>query len=218
MRGMVDGLANPFPLAFSMPTPYQGDSFTERFLSVFDDILAPVLTTLDTFDAYLDPSLTPPDFLPWLANWVGIEIDENWSEEQQRRLIATAIELLQWRGTRRGTIDLIHRFLGIDADRIEVVDSGGVSWSVTPGGPVPGTTPATLTVRVEVADPDAVDARRLEQLIAMSEPAHVASKVEVVAVSAPKARAPKKRAEKRPDEESDGDADPPAADHGSDES
>jgi phage tail-like protein len=90
-----------------MPAPFQGDSFTERFLSAFDDIIAPVLTTLDTIDAYLDPWLTPPDFLPWLAGWVGAELDENWSEQQQRRLVATAVDLLQWRGTRRGTVELI---------------------------------------------------------------------------------------------------------------
>lgn len=181
MRGMVPGLVNPYPLAFSMPAAFQGDSFTERFLSAFDDIIAPVLTTLDTIDAYLDPSLTPPDFLPWLAGWVGAELDENWSEEQQRRLVATTVDLLQWRGTPRGTVDLIRHFLGVDVDRVEVVESGGVSWSVTPGSAPPGTSPATLTVRVHVTDPDTVDVGRLERLVAASEPAHVLSRVEVVA-------------------------------------
>lgn len=181
MRGMVPGLVNPYPLALSMPAPYQGDSFTERFLSVFDDIIAPVLATLDSIDAYLDPSLTPPDFLPWLASWVGAEVDENLSEDQQRRLVATAVDLLQWRGTRQGTIDLVNHFLGAAVERVEVEDSGGVTWSPTPGSSPPGSSPATLTVRVHVTDPDAVDADRLHRLVAASEPAHVVSRVEIVA-------------------------------------
>ncbi|WP_052668088.1 phage tail protein [Nitriliruptor alkaliphilus] len=188
MRGMVPDLVNPYPLALSMPAPYQGDSFTERFLSVFDDLIAPVLATLDSIDAYLDPWLTPPDFLPWLATWVGAELDENWSEEQQRRLVATAVGLLQWRGTKRGTVDLINHFLGADVERIELEDSGGVAWSPTPRTAPPGTPRATLTVRVHVPDPEAVDVARLERLVVASEPAHVASRVEIVAGGASEQR------------------------------
>lgn len=180
MRGMINGLANPYPLITSMPSAYQEDHFTDRFLSTFDDVLAPVLSTLDNIDAYLDPWLCPPDFLPWMASWVGVEIDENWSEEQQRRLVATAVDLLQWGGTRRGTIDLIRAFLGIEADRIEVEDSGGVAWSVTPGAALPGTAPPTVTVRVRSDAKGDVDERRLERLVRMSEPAHVATTVQVV--------------------------------------
>jgi phage tail-like protein len=189
MRGMIPGLVNPYPLVAAMPAAYQESLFTEGFLSVFDEIYAPVLTTLDNIDSYLDPLLCPVDFLPWLASWLGVELDENWSEEQQRRLLATAVELLQWRGTRRGTIELIRNFLDIEPDRIEVEDSGGVAWSVTPGGAMPGSPRPTLTVRVQATE-DEIDRKRLERLVAESEPAHVFSTVEIVA---PRPR-PKKEA------------------------
>ena len=38
----------------------------------FDDLLAPVLLTLDTFANYLDPATTPDDMIPWLAQWLGL--------------------------------------------------------------------------------------------------------------------------------------------------
>lgn len=179
MRGLVPGLVNPYPLVTHLPAAFQGEAFTEQFLSVFDDALAPLLTTLDTFVAYLDPALAPPDFLGWLAGWVGIELDENWSEAQQRRLVAGAVGLLQWRGTRRGTVDLIRHYLGVEKEAIEVEDSGGVAWSATPDGAIPGSTPPKVAVRVRVTDPGQVDTDRLEWLMSATVPAHVSYEVEV---------------------------------------
>lgn len=181
MRGLVPGLVNPYPLVIHLPAAYQGEAFTEQFLSVFDEALAPLLTTLDTIDAYLDPALTPPDFLAWLAGWIGIELDENWSEAQQRRLIAEAVGLLQWRGTRRGMVDLIRHYLGVEADQVDVEETGGVAWSATPDGAIPGSSPARVVVRVRLAEPEQLDMGRLESLISGTVPAHVLQEVEVVA-------------------------------------
>ena len=36
-----------------------------------DEVLAPVLSTLDNLPAYLDVATTPDDLLPWLAAWLG---------------------------------------------------------------------------------------------------------------------------------------------------
>ncbi len=178
MRGLVDDLPNPNPLVTALPAPFQGQPFTERFLSAFDDAVAPILLTLDTMDAYLDPALTPPDFLPWLAGWVGLELDENWSLHQQRRMVGQAVELLRWRGTRRGTSSLIEDYLGISADRIEIEDTGGVAWSPTPDADPPGSAPPSVRVRVRVGE-DEIDVRRLERLVAAAIPAHVAWEIEV---------------------------------------
>lgn len=180
MRGRLPDLVNPHPLVTGLPALYQDDDLTRRFLAVLDDHLAPLLTTMDTVDAYLDPALTPPDFLAWLAGWVGVELDENWSLPQQRRLVAVAVQLLQWRGTRRGMVDLIRHFLDLDAEDIDVEDSGGVAWSASPGGDVPGSVPATLRVRVRAADGATVDVQRLRRLVAEATPAHVRHDVEVV--------------------------------------
>ena len=37
----------------------------------FDEVLAPVLLSLDAFAAYLDPATAPEDMLAWLATWLG---------------------------------------------------------------------------------------------------------------------------------------------------
>lgn len=178
MRGMVDDLVNPHPLATALPAAYQGEAFTEAFLAALDEVIAPLLSTLDNVDAYLDPALAPADFLPWLGGWVGVELDENWSQAQQRRLLGQAVELLQWRGTRHGMVELVRHFLAIDVDRIEVTDTGGVAWSATPDGALPGSVPADVEVRVHCDDE--VDRDRLDQLVSSVVPAHVGHHVEVV--------------------------------------
>jgi phage tail-like protein len=181
VRGMVPGLSNSYPLLLGLPAVYHDDSFTSRFVSAFDDVLAPVLGALDSLDAYLDPHRCPPDFLPWLAGWVGLELDPNWSLEQQRRLVSTAVEHARWHGTRRGVAELVGRYVDVDPDAVDVSDSGGATWSATADGAVPGEPVARLTVRVRVPDPEQIDADRLQRLVARTTPAHVVSTVEVVA-------------------------------------
>ena len=66
-RGAVDGLRSRMPIGPSLPAVYHGDDFCQRLTTVFDDALSPVVTTLDCFDAFLDPALAPADFVEWLA-------------------------------------------------------------------------------------------------------------------------------------------------------
>jgi hypothetical protein len=63
---------------------------------------------------------------------------------------------------------------------VEVLDSGVSAWSDRPGAEVPGTGPPQAVVRVRVADPSTVDARRLRTAVLDAVPAHVAVTVEVL--------------------------------------
>ena len=74
MRGLVAGLDGTHPLGPALPALYQEDVTAQRFLSAFDDALAPILCTLDNIDAYFDPRLAPEDFLDWLGGWVGLSL------------------------------------------------------------------------------------------------------------------------------------------------
>ena len=74
MRGIVPDLASAVPIAQRLPGVYQEGDFTQRFVSTFDTALAPVIATLDGLPGYVDPWLAPPDFLDWLAGWVGVEV------------------------------------------------------------------------------------------------------------------------------------------------
>ncbi len=84
-----------------LPAVYRGDPFIARFLLIFQSIIDPIERTIDYTHHYLDPDLTPARFLPWLASWVGIELDPALDEASQRELVRRAVELHRWKGTRR---------------------------------------------------------------------------------------------------------------------
>jgi phage tail-like protein len=177
MRGIIPGLPSPHPLGAALPALYQDHEFTGDFVAAFDEVLAPVLGTLDNFEHYLDPSLAPLDFVDWLAGWLGVVPDEGWPEARRRELVDRAVELYRRRGTVRGLAEQVALATG---GQVEVRDSGGVSWSGTPSAALPGSADGALLVRVLVDDPDSIDRRRLDRLIATAKPAHVLHRVEVV--------------------------------------
>jgi phage tail-like protein len=180
---MIAGLASPAPLAHRLPGVLQDDEFTQRFLGAFDDAYAPIITTLDSLACYFDPHLAPPDFVDFLAGWVGIALDDSWSVEQRRAIVAGAALVHRRRGTRRGIEEALG--LGLGAE-VTVTDTGGCTWSQTPGGDLPGTGPARMELRIEVADPDHVDPRRVESLIEATKPAHVAHSFTVATTASPR--------------------------------
>ena len=185
-RTSARALISPHPLGGYLPALFQEDEFAQRWVSGLDAVLAPIFGSIDNFESYLDPLLTPPDFLDWLASWMGLVADETWPIERRRAFVSSASDLYRMRGTSRGLAAHIQIFTG---GEVEIVEHGGSSWSATNGAPLPGSTGFDVVVRVHVADPSAVDAAKLDALVAAAKPAHLAHKVEVV-TSAP---APRRR-------------------------
>lgn len=169
-------MTTPHPLAERLPAVYLEDSFTQRFLAALDEVLAPVFTALDGFAGYLDPRLAPEDFLEWLAHWVALDVGEGRPVAQRRALVARAVELHRWRGTRRGLAEHVALLTGGD---VEVRDSGGCTSTDRPGLDV-AEDPPSVHVRVLVDRPGDVDRTRLLAAIADAVPAHVAVDLEVV--------------------------------------
>lgn len=169
-------MTTPHPLADRLPAVYLEDPFTQRFLTALDEVLAPVFTTLDGFAGYLDPRIAPEDFLEWLAHWVALDVGEGWSAPRRRALVARAVELHRWRGTRRGLTEHVALLTG---GQVEVRDSGGCTSTDRPGSVV-AEEPPLVHVRVRVPRPDEVDRTRLAAAIADAVPAHVAVELEVV--------------------------------------
>jgi len=54
-------------------------------------------------------------FLPWLAEWLAVELDESWPDEKTRRTIAEAFGMYAWRGTPQGLRKAIRLYAGVDA-------------------------------------------------------------------------------------------------------
>jgi phage tail-like protein len=154
-----------------------GPEFVQGLCAGLDCVLAPASVTLDCLEAYFDPRLTPLDFLDWLAGWVGLSLDQNWSEQQRRALVMEAGELYRWQGTTRGIIEHVRLYTGVVP---EVYDSGGVAWSTTSGAPLPGTAAPQLTVQVTIDADDDLDLSRLDAIVAAVKPAHVPHTIKVV--------------------------------------
>jgi phage tail-like protein len=176
-RGLVSSLSTPHPLGQYLPSLYQEDDFAQRFLSAFDAALAPIFSTLDNLTAYMDPWLAPEDFLDWLGSWFGLVLDEAWSVERRRALVANAFEFYRMRGTSRGLKAHVEVFTG---GTVEVIDTGGLATSTTAGAPFPGSPNFAVLVRIQVDDPTAVNMVRLEALVAAAKPAHLTHKIQVV--------------------------------------
>ena len=186
-RGLMLGTTTPHPLEALLPGLYLEDvptpeggtavNFAVEICKGLDGVLAPVPVTLDCLDAYFDPRLTPSDFLDWLAGWVGVSLDQNWSEAQRRALVKQAGDLYRWQGTRRGIIEHIRLYTGVEP---EVRDSGGVVWSREAGASMPGESVPQLEVQVTLGAHDDLDERRLDAIVVAAKPAHVRHKVTVV--------------------------------------
>jgi phage tail-like protein len=179
MRGMIDGLESAIPLAPQLPAVYQEDDFTQRLVSAFDAMLAPILATLDDLPVYVDPRLAPDDFVSWLAGWVGAQLEHAATPAARREIVATAVALHRRRGTVGGVADAVRIATG---GSVEVVESGAARWARVPDAALPGEPTATLHVRVTYPGGTAgdADAHALEALVASAKPAHVVHTVEVV--------------------------------------
>jgi phage tail-like protein len=176
-RGLVYDLRSPHPLIEHLPSLYQDDSFTRRFLSAFDAAFAPVFATLDNLPWYFDPWLAPPDFLDWLASWFGMAMDESWSVERRRPMVAKAFDFYRMRGTAAGLKAQIEALTG---GEVELHETGGVHTSTTAGAAFPGSPNFAVLVRVTVDDPKSVNLSRLDALVGQAKPAHVTHKIELV--------------------------------------
>lgn len=171
MRGMVSGLDTPYPLHTMLPAVLQEDPVAVMLTDGLDDVLAPVIATLDCLYGYLDPRLAPPDFLEWVASWVGADLDENWPMSRQREFAGRAVELYGIRGTVEG---LRRHIALVTGGPVDVTDTGGVVWSTTPDAGFPDDDPPSVTVRVG----DGVNVDVISELVAAAKPAHVLHHVE----------------------------------------
>lgn len=176
MRGAVPELPSAHPIGLLLPGVYLEDELAQDFVGGLDGVLAPLFLTVDCLEHYLDPWLTPEDFLPWLGRWVGVEVDERWPPHRARAVVASACRMQLGGGTRRGLVALVELMTGGD---VEVQESGGAGWSEEPGADPPGSPTPGLQVIVRVADPSSVDRAGLERAVRDAHPAHLPCRIEL---------------------------------------
>ncbi len=176
MRGTINGASSPVPLAATLPGMLREDPFTQQLCAGLDEVLAPVLMSLDGFASYLDLGTTPADMLPWLGGWLGMEVDPGEDLDLQRALLASAGELHAIRGTRRGIELALEAALGVN---VRVTESGGSAWSLQPDAEMPGTPQPRIVVTVDSTEDDPIDEERLDALVQQIKPVHVAHRLQI---------------------------------------
>ncbi|MFJ4381420.1 phage tail protein [Streptomyces albidoflavus] len=177
-RGSVDGLESSAPLSAMLPAVFADDDLAQRFVAGLDEVLAPILNTLDCLDSYFDPALTPADFARWLGTWIGAETDGTEPDPRLRAIVAATARLHRIRGTRQGLAETVRLAFGATP---EITESGGAAWSARPLGPFPGPARPALHVALRLPDPTPADTHRLDALVAAARPAHMPYTVEVTA-------------------------------------
>jgi len=98
-----------------LPSIYSTDNeskdFLERFLSIFETMQSSVDKKITSFVQYIDPRITPDDFLPWLSTWLGYGLIQKWPKENARRFLELLPELYKNRGTRYGLEQVLSLYL-----------------------------------------------------------------------------------------------------------
>lgn len=139
----------------NLPIIYQDNEFLNRYLLIFESIWEPLEQREDYIEMYFDPRTCPVSFLPWLANWLGMSLNQRWPEARRRHLLSQALELYRWRGTRHGLTRMIEVCTGLTPEIVE-----------DPGEPF------LFRVRVPAPSDGAVDWALIETLVITHKPAH----------------------------------------------
>jgi phage tail-like protein len=137
-----------------LPAIYEDDAFMGRFLMLFESFWGPIERQIDSLPFYFDPRMTPPEFLPWLASWIDLVLDEQWPEERRRQLLRSAVPLYRKRGTQKGLEDYLEIYAGT---RPEVVEHRAQNFVLGPAGQLgqgialgTANVPHTFTVRLRL--------------------------------------------------------------------
>ncbi len=178
-RYAVEDLVSARPMITMLPAIFQEDDFTVRWLAAFDEITAIIDTTVDCFPSYLDPDLSPEDFLVWVGSWLGAEPDEELPLPLRRKLVASLVDLYGRRGTALAIQELLELQLPV---RCEVIEGGGSQASSTPGAELPGSAVGVFVVRITAVSGILNDhqRRRAQLVVDAARPAHLPVSVEFI--------------------------------------
>lgn len=102
-----------------LPAIYQDDqqsrSFLERFLSIFQTEFDDIDRRIDRLWLVFDPAATAAGYLQWLAAWIGLVIEPDWTPDQLRQRIRQAYARHLVRGTCRGIEQAIGDYVDLPA-------------------------------------------------------------------------------------------------------
>ena len=191
-----------------LPDVYQQDptssSFLDRFLSNPEGILTTTEGLIAQVQTHFDVRTVPSESVTWLASWIGLALEESWSDYQRRLLIAQAPYFFQRRGTYVGllqaillaiypdfgprifqddvaelcsTVRIVERFLTRTQSSVAVGDPTEQDAELDEGTTVTETTDDSRAHRFTVLIPTTLEEtkrRLVEQIVELEKPAHTA--------------------------------------------
>ncbi len=169
-----------------LPAIYQrsdisGRNVVKELLWVTQHLFGSIEEQLNVGFTFYDPYETPEHFLPWLASWTAMVLEEDWPIAKKRRLIKRAVELYRIRGTLRGLKLFISLFTGHEPDvrenewpfrgwRIGVSSAVGVDTIVLPPLNLAHTFIVEMPTAYRDLSPESVI--RIHEIVRMEKPAH----------------------------------------------
>jgi phage tail-like protein len=164
-----------------LPSYFSKDSLMDRFLLIFESILAPIEQMIDHVPLVMDPHTMPADLLPWVASWLDLTLNENWPEERRRELIRAASELYRWRGTRQGMSHYLETYAGVVPEIDDQLEK-----------------PHTFAVTLRVPADQPVDEYLVRAIIEAEKPAHTAYELNIMVVEPEPQPEPKPAKDEKP--------------------
>jgi phage tail-like protein len=103
------------PEIYRQQAPGKESDFLERFLSIFDQLFDTLHDRIAAVHEYFDPDTVPDestdDFIPWLAQWLSLDLYELLGEKN-REFILKAVEFYKKKGTVDGISKLVELLTG----------------------------------------------------------------------------------------------------------
>lgn len=115
-------LLNNLPQVYQQSESEGGGSFLRGYLSIVQTLYDSVSLRMRTIHEVFDPRTTDPDFLPWLAGWLAIGLNPDWSTLQRRKMLMAATSLFPYRGTATAIREFVRIYVGA---RVEIEEN---SW------------------------------------------------------------------------------------------
>lgn len=128
-----------------------------------------------------DAQRAPMEFLDWLGSWVALTLRGDWTEGEQRRILAEIVPSYRRRGTRDGVRRILSAFTGLSIESITISEllspiQIGVSATVGTDTVVGGSLPHYFVVDALVPASDVADLFRkrsiLRAILDLEKPAH----------------------------------------------
>ncbi|PPT06353.1 NHL repeat domain protein [Geitlerinema sp. FC II] len=202
----VSSYLQHLPALFQQDTDTGDVPFIGRFLLAFEKLLTGLEDETqpgleEILDGISDPTSTAPKlagihryfrpgpgledsqrtneaFLEWLAGWVALSLQDNWTAEEKRRFIAEIVPSYRKRGTKAGLESVLTAYTGMGANVRELLEplQLGVTSTVGVDTTIGGAPPHYFLVEVffKLSDVSVLEEKKqiVRQIIDREKPAH----------------------------------------------